>query len=313
MVGRRDAIGVAARRVRIAARVRTLAAAEEPEVRVRRAVAHHRVQRRAAHELDDRRRRSSRPASRVLRDGIGEADDRRQDDAVRRVEVADAVLGVEVVHVLRSRGPRLVGAVLTELVVLQPAPRVAVAAAPPARLRRLSSTSVTAWYWRLPPSVRSNMFTSPNCGNGRRSCPSGTVARVPSSPACAMPKNGLAHRLSQRRGVPAAARRREQLPRQLGIDLVDVEPDVIGAGEPEIAPGRSHVADGHRHVAGELALHVERVLVHDGRAFVLVDEVDVAADAGEQAQRAADRLLQSARERVVQRRDAAHRSPPPTG
>ena len=41
----------------------------------------------------------------------------------------------------------------------------------------------------------------------------------------------------------------------------------------------------------------------DGRTLVLIDEADGAAHAGEEAQRAADRLLQSARKRIVQRRD----------
>ena len=35
------------------------------------------------------------------------------------------------------------------------------------------------------------MSTSPNSGNGRSNCPRGIVARVPNSPAAAMPKNGF--------------------------------------------------------------------------------------------------------------------------
>ena len=53
----------------------------------------------------------------------------------------------------------------------------------------------------------------------------------------------------------------------------------------------------------ELALHVDRVLVHLGVALVLVDEIDRSAGAGQQTKRAAERLLQSTRERVFERRD----------
>ena len=97
---------------------------------------------------------------------------------------------------------------------------------------------------------------------------------VPSSPACAIPKNGLGTGLSQRRGVPSAARGREQLPRHPGSIWLMLRPTLLVPAKTEIAPGRAHVADRERHVAGQLALQVERVLMDDRRAFVLVDEVD---------------------------------------
>ncbi len=71
-----------------------------------------------------------RRALRVLR--TGQPDDRRQDDAVRRVVDARRVFRVEIVVVLRQRGPPSVGVALAELVVLRMAPGVAVAYAQPA-------------------------------------------------------------------------------------------------------------------------------------------------------------------------------------
>ena len=115
--------------------VGALPAAEEPEVGVGHAGRHDRVQRRAADQFDDRRRipaveeQSRNPALA----GVGELHDRRQDDAVRRVEVADAVLGVEVVVVLRQRrsgSGRCCPA--PNWLSFGPAQRVAEAAAPPA-------------------------------------------------------------------------------------------------------------------------------------------------------------------------------------
>src|SRR5262249_51445654 len=111
----------------------TLAAAEETEVRVGRAAAHHGVQRRAADEFDDRRRRPAAEEEVLTAAPIGRRRhhvNRRENDPMGRVEVAYAVLRLEVVVVLRRRRARLIDVVLAELVVLRPAERVAQTAAP---------------------------------------------------------------------------------------------------------------------------------------------------------------------------------------
>src|SRR4029079_12495860 len=73
----------------------------------------------------------------------------------------------------------------------------------------------------------------------------------------------------------------------LRIDLVDV--DVAGGrsgvrpGPAQVRAGPPRVADADAHRARQLSLHVDRVLLHARRAAVRIDEVDVAAGAGEQA------------------------------
>ena len=68
----------------------------------------------------------------------------------------------------------------------------------------------------------------------------------------------------------------------LRIELVDVDQRVAGSAPAQIAAGQTGVADGDGDAAGQLALQVERVLLDARRALVRIDEVDVAADAGQQ-------------------------------
>ena len=60
---------------------------------------------------------------------------------------------------------------------------------------------------------------------------------------------------------------------------------VLRAAEPDVAAGRADIADRDRHVARQLALDVHGILVDLRVALVLIDEVDGAADAGQQAGR----------------------------
>src|SRR5262249_15180286 len=91
----------------------------------------------------------------------------------------------------------------------------------------------------------------------------------------------------------------------LRIDLVDV--DVAGgrsgvrARPAQIGAGEAGVAEGDAHPARQLALQVDRVLLHARRAAVRVDEVDVAARAGEEAEVVAGWLHEAVRKRVADR------------
>ena len=219
-------------------------------------------------------------------------------DLVRRVEQAAAVLLIRVVvrrardrpcSCSGARGARVVVA-LAELVVVQPAVGVAEVAAPEP-VTRLRSWKMPAWYCECAP-VDCCMLTLPNCGNGRSSWPRSIVDGVANWPAPATPKNGFGTSCR-------ACRRRQAL--ILRIELVDV--DRARCVEPpqlRFAAGRGRCSRAMTLMPPrQLALEVGRVLLHARRALVRIDEADVAAGAGQQAERVAGRLHQAGRERIA--------------
>src|SRR2546428_405458 len=66
----------------------------------------------------------------------------------------------------------------------------------------------------------------------------------------------------------------------LRIELVDVDRGVVRSAEAKVVAFRTNVAQRDRHVARQLALEVNRVLLHAGRGAVLIDVADARADAG---------------------------------
>ncbi len=78
---------------------------------------------------------------------------------------------------------------------------------------------------------------------------------------------------------------------------------VGGAAEAEGVASGAGVPDAHGDVAAQLALDVDRVLLHARGALRLIDEVDGAADTGQQTKARARRLGQAVGKRVVDRRD----------
>ena len=106
-----------------------------------------------------------------------------------------------------------------------------------------------------------------------------------------MPKNGFATCCCS--AVPSA--------RNCGSSwLMFTRPSLLPP-KPEVIAARAHVADRQRGVAaGKLALEIDRPLLDARRLPILVDEVDVVADAGEQAERVPDRLRQASGKRLVE-------------
>ena len=110
----------------------------------------------------------------------------------------------------------------------------------------------------------------------------------------------IGDRAAQRARVPAPVR----IPGQVrGIDLIDLDAGVGESAVANIAPGRSDVADRQRHVASELTLDVNGVLMHFRSALVLIDEIDIAANAREDPECTAGRSDQARRERIVERHE----------
>ena len=60
---------------------------------------------------------------------------------------------------------------------------------------------------------------------------------------------------------------------------------VVRAAERQMIAARADVAERDRHAVAELALQVGRPLLHARRRAVLIDEADVAVDAGQRAER----------------------------
>jgi hypothetical protein len=89
----------------------------------------------------------------------------------------------------------------------------------------------------------------------------------------------------------------------LRIDLVDVDLPGRGAAPGQVLTGRAHVGKTDTHVVRQLTLHVDRVLVNARRGPIRIDDRQIRADPGEQAERVAGNRRQTAREWVVNRRD----------
>ena len=121
-----------------------------------------------------------------------------------RVEVAD-VCSASRSYVLRSRGSRLIRAVLAELIVLETAPRIAVAAAPPAAahaLVELQRDGVVLPLAAIGPLEHRDVA---EFREGPQQLPSGTVARAQLA-GLGNPEERIADLPPQRCGVPPAAR-----------------------------------------------------------------------------------------------------------
>ena len=79
------------------------------------------------------------------------------------------------------------------------------------------------------------------------------------------PKNGF--------GTCSMQRRAERQVR--GSQLVDVDDAVVRSAQAEVAAGRARVLEADGHVARQLAVDVDRVLLHPRRSLVLIDELDL--------------------------------------
>ena len=196
--------------------------------------------------------------------------------------------------------------VLAELVVLEAAVGVVDAAAPAvahALLELEDRRMVLALaqvLWRMRMSL--------NCGNGRSSSRRWIVGLVgllpcgndaPLMTTFGRPKNGFGTCSSS---AGPSARYCE------GTWLMLMTPS-FDPPRPRSRPVEPEVLEADGHVAGQLAVDVHRVLLHPGRPLVLIDELDLAVDAGQRAELVAHRLQHAVRERVVERRRPAGTGP----
>src|SRR5262245_42296114 len=101
------------------------------------------------------------------------------------------------------------------------------------------------------------------------------------------------------------------LRQEFRVELIDVNSVQIRAAYLEPLATRAYITSRHDGACRQLVLQVGRVLMNISRLAELIDEVDVAARAGEQAARAARRLLHAVREGVGQRAGRARPQPGP--
>src|SRR5439155_17800487 len=79
----------------------------------------------------------------------------------------------------------------------------------------------------------------------------------------------------------------------------------VRAPKPDVVAAGPHVARKNHHIAWQLALQIDRELLHARRLSVLIDVADIAVEISQGATAVSGWSLDAGRERIVERRRRA--------